>query len=286
MDVLEQQALINKATRDQWDLYQSHRDRINHLVIGVRKQFPDDSAPTLAVLGVGNGNDIDLKMLSQHFAKIHLFDCDPNALDFLTQRQLTDWAAGDRVVIEPAVDLTSIADTLNQLPTPLSEPFVAKILEEATEPDALEGRSFDVVLSSCMLTQLLASVVESFGDDSAYKNDMMLAVRNGHVKLISRLVKPNGVGVLVSDFVSSDTLPELKQTETKEDIRTLSQAAVDQKNFFTGANPFAIRSALEKVVVEIPSKPITIEPPWRWQIGADRYYLVTAIGFHKSSASK
>ena len=284
MNVFARQALLNEATRNQWDLYQPHRDEISEILNALGQRKPGG---TMAVLGAGNGNDLDLQAWAKHYSKIHLFDFDPNALAFLEEKQLQEPAAKSKFAVEPAVDLSGIAKILSQLTAAnsgsITEPFVAELSNKARDPQTvLPGQQFDWVVSSCMLTQLLGSVLESFGDTSPWKNPMMIAVRDGHLKLMSRMLKPNGVGLLITDFVSSDTLPELKQAETKEEVLQLSQQAIEQKNFFTGTNPFSIKESLKRMLVETPSRPWTIEPPWRWQIGADRFYLATAIGFSKS----
>jgi hypothetical protein len=70
--------------------------------------------------------------------------------------------------------------------------------------------------------------------------ELVMAVRNRHLEIILELLNPRGVGVLVTDFVATETAPELAQL----DELLLPRAAakwIEERNFFTGANPFAIR---------------------------------------------
>jgi len=60
-----------------------------------------------------------------------------------------------------------------------------------------------------------------------------------------------------------------------------ARKAIDDRNFFTGTNPWAIKDALAKLITEDAFEPWSISPPWRWQIGKARFYFVTAISFSK-----
>ena len=104
-------------------------------------------------------------------------------------------------------------------------------------------------------------------------------IRDGHLNLMSRLIRPAGVGVLVTDFVSSDTLPELNQANTAQAVLEVSRKAIETRNFFTGTNPWAIKDSLLKITPETSELPGSIAPPWRWKIGPQRSYAVTAITF-------
>jgi len=231
MKISEKQSQHNAGTREQWEYFASHRGQTTSHICDARDALPASTTePTLAILGAGNGNDIDLRTIAKSFSKIHLFDFDP----------------------------------------------VARGVAEV-----LPGRQFDVVVSTSLTSQLLASVVESFGDQSPIKNFMMLAIRDGHLQLMEKLIRSGGVGVLVCDFVSSDTLPELASADTEESILAAARKAIDERNFFTGTNPWAIKEALSKLIVEDPSRPVSIAPPWRWRIGESRFYAVTSIGFSK-----
>ena len=279
----ERQFDFNAKTRSNWDSFENHRNQTVTAICDAKKFLPlNRPESSIAILGCGNGNDLDLKRIAETYSRIHLIDFDPAALEYLKSQQLSDQALSDSVVIEPPVDLSGVAADLDDLPSGLTESRVAGLIEKTRMvKDVLPDRQFDVVVSTSILTQLLDSVVNSLGDDSDYKNAMMLAIRDGHVKLMADLIRPGGAGVLISDFVSSDTLPELAAADTPESVLTLARKAIDQRNFFTGTNPWAMRDALAKLIVEDPFEPWNIAPPWRWQIGTKRSYLVTAINFSK-----
>ena len=281
MNILQQQSGFNSATRKNWDLFASHRECTTRLICeSVGRSQSSAADPSLAILGAGNGNDLDLKTLAAKFDKIHLFDLDATALEYLQAKQLDDPEVAQAVVIESPVDLTGAAAELDSLPDELTE---AKAVELGAKlqsvNNVLPGRTFDLVVSTCLLTQLLSHVVHCVGDEAEFKNYLMVKIRDGHLKLMSRLIRPAGAGVLVTDFVSSDTLPELNEATTDQAVLEVSRKAIATRNFFTGANPWAVKDSLAKMIQEPPELPWSIAPPWRWKIGQRRSYAVTAISF-------
>ena len=282
MDFLANQARFNKDTRERWDHYRSHRNKVTDLIAQIGDQR-GERAGSLAILGAGNGNDLEVQSLADRFDKIHLFDFDPEALSSLGRRHLNVPRIRASVVVEPPVDLSGIAGELIQIrESSITESDILTLAAKARNPQAvLPQQSFDVVVSSCMLSQLLAAVVDSLGNESPFKDFMMIAVRDGHLDLMSRLLKPGGCGLLVTDFVSSDTLPEIREADSEDSVLQLSRRAIDEKNFFTGTNPWAVKKSLSRLLVEDPLGSWTISRPWRWQIGDTRFYLVTALIFSK-----
>ncbi|MGH2690081.1 MAG: hypothetical protein ACRDKW_14940 [Actinomycetota bacterium] len=85
--------------------------------------------------------------------------------------------------------------------------------------------------------------------------------------------------MLVTDFVSSDTVPGLSAYAdlTDEHIADLVSAG----NFFTGCNPYLLQrvlQALPAVAAVVPAR------PWVWQIGAQRSYAVAALVAHRNAS--
>jgi hypothetical protein len=132
----------------------------------------------------------------------------------------------------------------------------------------------DVALSACLLTQLIDTA-----DQDGLDGHGLLAVRNAHLRLIRDLARGGGVGVLVTDVVSSETLPELN-TSGVQQLQSLLVNSVNEGNFFTGTNPFAIARSLATDCGIHPSR-ILIMPPWLWQL-QKRAYLVCGTAFQTS----
>ena len=285
MNILQQQAGFNSDTRENWELFASHRKHTTDLICAATQQFQGSvTNRTLAILGVGNGNDLDLKTLAANFGKIHLFDFDAAALEHLRSQQLDNPEVAQSVVVEPPVDLTGASGELESVTGEVTEARAIELGDKLRNvSNVLPGRQFDLVVSTSLLTQLLNHVVQCVGDEAEFKNYLMIQIRDGHLNLMSRLIRPAGVGVLVTDFVSSDTLPELNEANTDHAVLGVSRKAIEDRNFFTGANPWAVKDSLAKMIRETPESPWSIAPPWRWQIGKQRSYAVTAITFSKSA---
>ena len=285
MGIIERQKALNETTRTLAHHFESHRNRITDLILVAAKTATvsnNDSKPALAILGAGNGNDLDLAALLDSYSSIHLFDFDGDALNYQRNKLSDSILASKKIVFEPAIDLSGIADDLENMSPNPTESSVLALAEKARRVELiLSDRQFDVVASTCMLTQLLDSAVKAYGDESPHKNYMMIALRDGHLRLMSKMLGMGAVGILVTDFVSSDTLPEIAQTENDDTVLELSRRAINDRNFFTGTNPWAIKDSLAKMLVETSSQPWSIESSWRWQIGDSRFYLVTAIKFSK-----
>ncbi len=104
----------NIQGRDAWARFAPHRARVMRLLEG--------GGGTLAVLGAGNFNDLDLTALQRSYDAIHAFDVDEESVRLAVERQAA------RVEVHAPLDLTA--------PLPQLGPF-------------------DVVLSAGVLTQMI-----------------------------------------------------------------------------------------------------------------------------------
>jgi hypothetical protein len=107
------------------------------------------------------------------------------------------------------------------------------------------------------------------------------AVRLGHLQLMADMLTPRGIGILVTDVVSSDTLPQLLTAQDLE-VSGLLAAAIQQHNFFTGLNP-AVLLGLFTHDPLLRDRVQRAEPvsPWRWNLGP-RVYAVYGIRFFRT----
>src|ERR1700710_1512069 len=92
----------NLTTRNQWQLYASHRAEIEKLIV------PESRGQRICVLGAGNCNDLDLKWLSEVYGEVHLVDLDRRALLEAVKRQGVEPLRGTILGHAP-IDLTGIA---------------------------------------------------------------------------------------------------------------------------------------------------------------------------------
>jgi hypothetical protein len=99
------------------------------------------------------------------------------------------------------------------------------------------------------------------------------------------LLRPGGTAVLVLDFVSSDTCPELTRVPESQLLGKAIQL-VSERNFFTGVNPFVIHQRFEHDPALSPHvASVQITQPWLWDFGP-RVYLVCALIVQRKEAPK
>jgi hypothetical protein len=277
--LLARQAELNNETESNWSLYRAHRERVTQLTLSAISHHP---YARVCILGAGNCNDLALTEVEQRAAEIWLVDIDEAALErglarhrMLRQPQAPKSA---RLVTKVGIDLTGLAATFlespeTSMPTALERAMTGPILDIASP--------FDVVVSAGLLTQLLSLPIEALGKAHPQLTPLVLAVRTGHIRLMARLLRPGGHGILVTEVVSSDTAPALKNA-TEAELPQLLADTIATHNFFTGMSP----AGLVKVMRTDPWLAAAItEPsssgPWRWQIAPSRAYLVIALMFRR-----
>jgi hypothetical protein len=237
--------------------------------------------PTLCILGAGNCNDVDLTTLSAHFAEIHLVDIDEDALERAVSRQSVPRGA---VKLHGKVDVTGVVEILDNWTCggPADSAIDALCLEIGRMPDiGLRAGSVGVVLSATIVTQLIDSVVVGLGPDHPRMIEVAIHLRDAHLRLLVNLLAPGGVGVLVSDVVSTRTYPDLADVG-HDQLLGVMRGLVSTHNFFTGSNPFAIvKTLLHEPSVAASIERISLHEPWLWRSNPATTRLVYAITFVK-----
>jgi hypothetical protein len=272
----ERQIQLNRATETSASLFAPHRRRVTDLALAA------EGGPA-AILGAGNCNDVDLPALALRFGEVHLVDLDGDALLGAASRQTEDVRA--RLVPHGGVDLSGLLDVLagwdHRAPSPAEIDAAAAA---AATGVALPVGELGLCFSSCLLTQMILSIADRFGEQHPRTVDLVRALRTGHLQGIARSLRPGGLGVLVSDMVSSDTVPGLEAVPPRA-LRGRMEALVRAGNFFTGANPFIVAAALKTQPEIAPLvRDVELSAPWLWQIAPGRCYLVFAVRFRRTGA--
>lgn len=236
------QAELNRSTAGGWHDYASHRAQLTELVErgGRRRQPPR----TTCILGSGNANDLDVARLLATFHEIHLVDIDGEATEAGLERQRCRRATG--VVVHGGVDV---------------------------DGDWHPQRCFDVVASTAVLSAIIDQKRREIPADDAHHLPHVLGARDRHLRLLVDLVAPGGTAILVTDIVSSDTVPELLDGHARPGLR-LVRRLVGDGNFFTGCNPYVLAAAFAG---DQRVRCVSVTRPWVWHIGSTRGYLVIAV---------
>jgi hypothetical protein len=141
---------------------------------------------------------------------------------------------------------------------------------------ALPG-PFDVVASTCLLTQLQLTLLQLLGDT----HQLFIALREfltlTHLRTLAALTKPGGRALLVTDLCSAELFPH-GRPRSDADLTVLMQELVDKGHVIHSSHPELIRATLEDdPVLERSFDGGQLSPPWLWQNGPDRRFLVYAL---------
>lgn len=275
--VHEKQRVNNIHTLGNWDLFADHRQQIKRLIQSEEKA----RNKRICILGAGNCNDLDLKYLTSLFKEIHLVDIDESALMNGVRKQKVN--GFPNIYVHGNIDLTGIYNDLEEWH--YQRPNQQKITDCIMKANGFDGiridRDFDIVVSSCLLTQLIQSITDTLID---CENELKLvfAVRNRHLHLLVELLSDNGKGIFVTDLVSSDTVPILSSVK-ESDLFNLMLDLIRSHNFFKGLNPFIIEQILRK---DPKINKLQFIHPWLWRISSSRTYLVYAFTMIKGTFIK
>jgi len=274
----------NRARDDQWQLAENHRRHVTERIVALAGH----GQGRLCILGAGNAHDLELPALVEAFGEVHLVDLDGDALERGVARQeksLPCAADRARIHLHPGVDVTGVWDALAGLSQEATEATLAELVERAARAPCLPlPGPFDVAVSAGLVSQLIDGVVMSVPASSTRFMQLLLSVRSGHLRLLARLTASRGRGLLITDFVSSETAPELATT-TDDGVGELAQRLAAAGNFFHGLNPVFLTGLFEQDPVLRPLiTRVNDRGHWIWT-QRSRRYAVMAIEFERSQSS-
>jgi hypothetical protein len=284
---LDEQQRRNRMSRDNWSRAEPHRAIVTEMLIAARPLTPDLSSPwgaragraRLAVLGAGNCNDLDLPRLIEEFEHVELIDLDGESLAWGVNQQ---GVAGDaQLTLHGGVDLSGLVEVAGGWSTSngLGEHELDECLTRAAAVRLpLPAGSCSVAASVCLLTQMLEPIIAAVKPEHPRFIDVIGAVRRRHLQLLAELSEPGGRFVLVTDVVSSDTCPQLASIAEAQ-LAAFVGRQIQQRNFFTGVNPFVLRRILETdpAIASMVSD-VRLSLPWRWPLGPRTYAVVALTG--------
>jgi hypothetical protein len=280
-DPRARQLSLNATSHPLWDAFAGHRRKVTELLTG----GAEPSRSRLCVLGAGNCNDLDLPALLAAHREVHLVDLEAEALNRGSERQ---GVAGDpNLQRHGGVDVTGVIDSVAEW-TPRGTVHPETIAAMAEDPArrvaaALPG-PFDLVASTCLLTQIIGAAFHPVGAAHPQFLALVRATRTGHLRLITALTAPGGRAILITDITSSDALPALA-TLSEASLPGLLPALARDRNFFHGVNPAVLQSLFrEDPILAARASELETIPPWRWDLRF-RLYLVWALRFRLGTAT-
>lgn len=270
-DLAERQRLFNRQTFDNFAAAAPHRRIVTDLLL---EACGEVASPRICLLGAGNLNDVELLPLVARGAEIVATDLDGEALRAGVARQ--GFADDPRVRTVPEVDL---APLLAGYDAGLPDPELRRLAAAIPTAESF-GAGFDVVVSSCVLSQLMLGLLDTLTTAHPLFVECLASLRSAHLRLMLDLCKPGGQCVLVTDVVSSETVPGLGE-RPRDDLPGLLAILVAQRNFFTGMNPLALLGTLSGEPSIAPRvADLRVIPPWLWRLGP-RDYLVCGYSWRR-----
>lgn len=278
-DLVATHSLNNRRTSDFWELYAPHRERLSEIIAEY------GSGSRLCILGAGNANDLDLERLVATFAEVHLTDLDASALTRAFERQSPE--AQRRLVLHPERDVGGFLEHLQACrktdPTPealahLVPAGAARLVEALPGP-------FDLVVSDCVASQLFWTCFEALGNRPLLTH-VIRAVLLTHLRALVALTRPGAWSLLITDAISSDTVPLdnlYARVGPTALLRELDRAQV----LFSGTSPSLAEAVIrgdEELAAGIDD--IIVIPPWLWRVASHRTVLVYALAFHRAVVQK
>ena len=260
----ETQLVYNQSTRHNWECFAEHRNRMMRLI----RKAQAGARGRIAVLGAGNCNDLHLRELVSSFAEVHLFDLDCAAMVDAVARQRPNHAS--KIRLHSDVDLSgwTSRETASQS-------------QHDRETTWIDGNlDFDLVVSTCVLSQLMETV-DRLVVEGVAERELMLQVRDRHLGLMSKMVAPGGSGLVVTDMSSSDSAPDVAECPQAR-ASDLMGAVIRDGSCFTGLSPEAVATALDRAsAVNGRIQEQEFSPPWLWQLDEEKRFLVYALSFTK-----
>ncbi|PHS17011.1 MAG: hypothetical protein COA78_03465 [Blastopirellula sp.] len=257
----------NQQSLDAWELYAPHRDSVTLLL---RKlATPTDR---LCILGAGNCNDFDLKLLAPVFQQIDLVDLDSQAVSHALDRQgikqlnnirvlpstdVSGWLA--QSTNTPQFDMDSLILTLNEKQAPVDQ-----VVQQLSGP-------YEIVASVGLLSQLIDSIQELVAPTHILWSIALKAIIAQHINLLSGLTSEGGKSVLFTELFSSDSCEELFETPDSA-LSRLCRRELDRGNHYKGLNPAELRALHSK---NSGFRHVSTTMPWKWQY-LSRTYAVCA----------
>ena len=148
--------------------------------------------------------------------------------------------------------------------------------------DALPG-PFDVVASTCLLTQLQLSLLMLLGD----RHQLFGAVRElltlTHLRSLAALAKPEGSAVLITDLCEAAAFPS-GRPRGEDDLGPLMDELVAAGHVIHSSHPRLLAHTLEQdPLLSRAFGPAAQSPPWLWNNGPERRFLVYGLTLPRTS---
>jgi hypothetical protein len=273
---MQTQAARNRRAGDVWALFAEHRERLLALIP------PDTAGGTLAVLGAGKCDDLDLPRLARHFRAIHLIDLDGEALERARARQPA--SVREAIQLHGGVDLTGLFPLLDEWDDafPDDAGLLDAVVEATGTVTAALGGPFDVTLSTCVLSQLMVPFQDAWAAPPSTWSRLSAALTAIHVAVLARTTAAGGAASLIFDVLSSAEAPMLQTLRGRpsEELQAAVDAWTRASDVALEPDPRLLLARICELGVAAPEPGPHLSAPWLWDTGT-ALHLVYALSFRK-----
>jgi hypothetical protein len=271
-ELVREQVEANESGAAHRTAFQSHREHLTALLTA----RAGDGALRLCLLGAGNCNDVDLSALLERYREVHLVDLDASALERALGSVTGN--AGSRLFLHAPVDVSGVLDKIERWGRMQLTP--AELMGHAEETTrslvSRLGAPFDVVASTCLLTQIQRAPVAVLGDSHRLFQAVRHTLSVTHLRVLHGLAAKGGRSLLVTDL-SADSIKKLPDEASRDELLALIPELIRGGNVFQIAQP-ALLGAMAKDDPVISADAALSKPidAWYWQNGPDNRFLVYA----------
>jgi hypothetical protein len=257
---------VNANVQGDRETFAGHRARVMALIEAAAR------GGSLCVLGAGNGSDLDVPALAQAFDEVHLVDLDGAAL--ARCHAGLPAKVRKRVTLHAGIDLTGFIDRLDDW----GEAFPAAAELGPAAVGAIQGilrrlgRRFDVVVSTCALSQLAVPYHRAWVLPAAAWAQLHDATTAVHLSTLAGATEPGGAGVLIFDVLSSRQVPELRGLEGAPQVALdafLNERVAAEGALGADPEPESLLRRLRSPGLERLVDSPRLTQPWLWNIGAE-----------------
>jgi hypothetical protein len=270
---------LNRRFPDSWLGYASHRERVTGHIEQIAQ------AGELCVFGAGNCNDLELEQLAHHFSELHLVDLDGEALARSRARQGS--LAQAKIVLHPDVDCSGMLEHLDDWGERFPERGELGRSAVAAAQGIVRGlgRSFPVVVSACVMSQLAVPFQRAWITSRANWGDLLSTISAVHLATLTGSTSPGGCGLIVFDTSSSKDTPALSdlRARSSEELEEFVTEARESGGLFLRPDPRdLVKQLLSPGLRSLVADP-ELSAPWLWHLGSDTQLVYSLTFRHPSS---
>jgi hypothetical protein len=257
--IRQRQVALNGDNAGNRDSFRSHRERLTRLLCSVQR------AEGLCVLGAGNGDDLDLPLLAREFQELHLVDLDAGALEGAADR--LPETTRTRMHLHGGVDLSGLLGSIETWGDGHDQLIGVGTAGIATALAGQLGRTFDVVVSTAVLSQLCVPLYGWLARQADEWRALMALVGAIHLQTMAALLRPGGTGVLIGDVLHGRRAPGAT-APPPPDWQALPEAVSQRLSEGVARlrNPAYLLELLQQPPLPDLLEDVRVTDPWLWSV--------------------